>query len=598
MESGAPATEVDAMQLAPGHSFSDSERKLLQFEVRRQTRLTQESSSDQANTLGIDQLPEVGQDWGPFRLLYVLGEGTFAKVFLARQLDMASRLVALKLTFRESHESQLLSRLQHSAIVPIYSVHRVDNVFGICMPYLGCTTLADVLRDPKLLESTFSKSASAAESRSGHPTLLRELHLRQAMIDTAVANAEASTLRAEPLSAPIPASAKDIGMEGSTVKQGSSNTGVSMRDRSQNVDHRGIGSSGQRKHCGHLDFAWIGFQLAEALAHAHEKNVLHCDIKPANILLAEDGQPRLLDFNVAGALGESEVTDSQAIPVGGTIPYMSPEQRRSMETNEPIGPASDIYSLGIVLLEMIVQSSLDTKGRRSLLHPKSGKSDSDLEKRIRYLRSVASPALCAIVEKCLSQNPDHRYGSARELSEDLNAHYRSLPLVHLREPSVLERTQKWARRHPKVSSTASVGIVSVVLLLAACTLALWRGSQLDRMDRLQRLQTMAQKLPSVIAIWSASADDTSLKPILFSEFHSALLLGLNKKRGISISPELLEQSDEMRQVRQDLDFLIEMLADETEAMSSYDSKSNEAHSIPFASLMKSFDSQLKARERT
>ncbi len=508
---------------------------------------------------------------------------------------MASRLVALKLTFRESHESQLLSRLQHSAIVPIYSVHRIENVFGICMPYLGCTTLADVLRDPKLLESTFSKSASAAVSRSGPPTLLRELHLRQAMIDTAVASAEAeaSTLRVETHSAPSQADATDTGMEGSTAKKDSSNTEISMKDRSQNFDHRGMGSPVERRHGGHLDFAWIGFQLAEALAHAHEKNVLHCDIKPANILLAEDGQPRLLDFNVSGALGESEVSDSQAIPVGGTIPYMSPEQRRSMETNEPIGPASDIYSLGIVLLEMIVQSSIDNKGRRSLLHPKSGKSDSELEKRIRYLRSVASPALSAIVEKCLSQNPDHRYGSARELSEDLNAHYRNLPLVHLREPSVLERTQKWARRHPKVSSTASVGIVSAILLLAACTLVLWRGSQIDRMERLQRLQTMAQKLPSVIAIWSASADDTSLKPVLFSEFHSTLLLGLNKKKGNSISPELLQPSDEMRQVRQDLDFLIEMLADETESMSSFDSKSNEAHSIPFASLMKSFDSQLK-----
>ncbi len=80
-KAGAPATEFDAMQLAPGHPFSDSERKLLQFEVRRQTRLTQENSNDHAKTLGVDQLPEVGQDWGPFRLLYVLGEGTFARFF-------------------------------------------------------------------------------------------------------------------------------------------------------------------------------------------------------------------------------------------------------------------------------------------------------------------------------------------------------------------------------------------------------------------------------------------------------------------------------------------------------------------------------------
>ncbi len=75
----------------------------------------------------------------------VLGEGAFAKVYLARQHGMAGRLVALKLTFRQTHESHWLATLQHSAIVPIYSTHRVGEVNGICMPFLGNTTLADLL---------------------------------------------------------------------------------------------------------------------------------------------------------------------------------------------------------------------------------------------------------------------------------------------------------------------------------------------------------------------------------------------------------------------------------------------------------------------
>jgi serine/threonine protein kinase len=75
-----------------------------------------------------------------------LGHGAFARVFLARQPDLANRLVVLKVSNGFPGESQSLAQLQHTNIVPIYSQHRIGDLHVLCMPYLGSTTLADVLQ--------------------------------------------------------------------------------------------------------------------------------------------------------------------------------------------------------------------------------------------------------------------------------------------------------------------------------------------------------------------------------------------------------------------------------------------------------------------
>ena len=91
------------------------------------------------------QLPHVGERFGPFELTALLGQGAFGKVFLARQKSLSDRLVALKVTFGRPLEAQKLARLQHNNIVPVYSVHRRGKLSGICMPYLGSATLADLI---------------------------------------------------------------------------------------------------------------------------------------------------------------------------------------------------------------------------------------------------------------------------------------------------------------------------------------------------------------------------------------------------------------------------------------------------------------------
>ena len=93
----------------------------------------------------IDQLPVVGQRFAGFELVAVLGRGTFGRVYLASQGDLADRFVALKISPDLTGESRTLARLQHTNIVPIYSVHRVDSFQAVCMPFFGATTLGHLL---------------------------------------------------------------------------------------------------------------------------------------------------------------------------------------------------------------------------------------------------------------------------------------------------------------------------------------------------------------------------------------------------------------------------------------------------------------------
>ncbi|HEY1860453.1 MAG TPA: protein kinase, partial [Gemmataceae bacterium] len=92
-------------------------------------------------------LPEIGTVFLGFRLVAVLGEGAFGRVYLAEQGDLANRPVALKVATNIVGEAHTLAQLQHTHIVPIYSVHRATPFQAVCMPYFGATTLADVLQE-------------------------------------------------------------------------------------------------------------------------------------------------------------------------------------------------------------------------------------------------------------------------------------------------------------------------------------------------------------------------------------------------------------------------------------------------------------------
>ena len=156
--------------------------------------------------------------------------------------------------------------------------------------------------------------------------------------------------------------------------------------------------------------AAVALQIAEALRCAHERGVIHRDIKPHNILITESGDVKVTDFGIARAADATTI--SHPGDILGSAKYMSPEQAMG----EPVGPASDLYSLGVVLYEMLtgrVPFEADSRAGVPVKH---------VDERPRPLREVnpdVPEAIEALVMRVLAERPEDRYGSAAELIGEL-----------------------------------------------------------------------------------------------------------------------------------------------------------------------------------
>jgi serine/threonine protein kinase/Flp pilus assembly protein TadD len=364
-----------------------------------------------------------------FRVLRELGRGAFGRVYLARQGDLADRDVVLKLSGDLRGEPQTLARLQHTNIVPIYSVHRFGPLHAFCMPYFGATTFA---------------------------TLLEQLRSR-----------------------PAPP------VDGSWL--------LDQLGSGPNRAARGLRELAGRGYVGAV--LWLAARLADGLAYAHERGVVHRDLKPANVLLADDGEPMLLDFNLARdpALAQS----IQGAYIGGTLPYMSPERIAAFaESRQYTDPRDDVYALGLILYELLT-------GRPPVAVPKG-----DVEGVVaqltearrhpvpdpRKLNRAVSPAVAAILDRCLAPELAHRYQSARDLAEDLTRHLTNRPLVHAPNTSLAERFTKWRRRNPRVASAYTAVALAVVSLGAAFGVVIWQERALARTESLNNLHEFRSEL--------------------------------------------------------------------------------------------------------
>ena len=380
--------------------------------------------------------PEVGRWFLGFRLDAELGRGAFGRVYLARQGELADRPVALKVAPDMAGESRMLAQLQHTNVVPIYSVHRAGVFEAVCMPYLGSTTLADVI-------AGLGRQESLPDSGAGLVGTLADA---------------AST------AGPIAAD------DGAT--------------RPAATDRPAPPAVARLRSLGYAEAVLsIGGRLAEGLAHAHERGIVHRDLKPANVLFSDDGEPMLLDFNLAVASAPGRAP--AVAMVGGTLPYMAPEQLRAFRGDgSVVDGRADLYALGVILFELLAgrppfpirRGPVDAV-LGEMLADRAGPPPS-----CRRSNPAVTPAVDAIVARLLEPDAARRYRSAQDLREDIQRQLDDLPLRHAREPSWRERARKWARRHPRLSSSTSVALLSLALV-ATLAVGLWsRHRQVARLE--------------------------------------------------------------------------------------------------------------------
>jgi serine/threonine protein kinase len=240
---------------------------------------------------------DVGQQIDDFDLLLKLGKGSFGSVFLARQRSM-QRLVALKISRDRGTEPQTLAMLDHPYIVRVYDqrVLADQKLQLMYMQHIPGGTLQDVVEAAR---------QQAPALRSGKTT--------------------------------IEAVDRALDRSGESPPQGGPRRRLATASWPEAV-------------------CWIGSRLAAALEYAHQHGVLHRDVKPANVLLAADCTPKLVDFNVSFSSKLEGATP--AAYFGGSLAYMSPEQLEATNPDHAREPGelegrSDVYSLGVILWELL-----------------------------------------------------------------------------------------------------------------------------------------------------------------------------------------------------------------------------------------------------
>jgi serine/threonine protein kinase len=364
---------------------------------------------------------EAGERLGDYTIRERLGAGGMGVVYLAREArverDVALKIVRPDLLFfghgreRLQREIDAVARLKHANILPVYSAGEVAGVPFFTMEFVEGCTLSEVLG---YLNRRPPAELTAAALSSAVEELARKTGGERA----------ARRARAE---------------------FGSSWTEASFR---------------------------IALAVAEALEHAHERGVLHRDVKPSNVMLTRDGRVLLLDFGLAASSEQSELTLT-GFPVG-TLPYMPPERLRG--DPEPSGVKGDVYATGVMLFEVLTLRSPYLAANAEVTRARI------LEGNPPSLRSLNPQIPWDAETVCLTamdRDPARRYDSAAALAEDLANVLERRP-IHARRPGALLRARRFMERHPVASVAAALGFL---LLASATAFAVVEASNVRKLSR-------------------------------------------------------------------------------------------------------------------
>lgn len=246
--------------------------------------------------------------------------------------------------------------------------------------------------------------------------------------------------------------------------------------------------------CRALRLATLLAKVAEAVQYAHQRGILHRDLKPGNILIDQNGEPHVTDFGLAKRV-ESDRHLTLSGEIIGTPAYMAPEQATG--DYRQVGAAADVFSLGVMLYQLLT-------GRL----PFAGATPAEVFHSIVHEEppapSAVNPAvprdLETICVKCLEKNVGKRYGSAKAVADELNRFTAGEP-IEARPVGRTERLWRWSQRNPALASYAVATTLLLFMVVVGAPIAVWREAALRRQAEAQtnKSEQVAQFLKSVLA---------------------------------------------------------------------------------------------------
>ena len=302
-------------------------------------------------------------------------------------------------------------------------------------------------------------------------------------------------------------------------------------------------------------------QICAAVQCAHENLIVHRDLKPSNILITDDGSPKLLDFGISKVLQPLDGSSiTQTLTRRMTPAYASPEQVRG----EAVAPATDVYSLGVVLYELLtghrpykLKHQTPAEVERAICEQEPEKPSTAVnrvetenlpdgttvsrtpesvsasrEGQAEKLRRRLSGDLDNIVLMALQKEPQRRYLSVEELSDDIQRHLRHVP-VKARRRTLAYRSSKFVQRH---KTEVIAGGITIVVLLAAAGYTAWEQRRATERARAELISQRSggRRSVAVLGFKNLSARaDTAWLSTAFSEMLTTELSAGGKLRTIS-----------------------------------------------------------------
>lgn len=366
-----------------------------------------------------------------YRIVSRIGEGGMGVVYEAIQESLGRR-VALKVlpsalaqdakyVERFTREAQSAAKLHHTNIVPVFEVGGEDITLFYAMQFIEGHSLEELRKEIARLRQA---GESLAQSSISH-------------------------------------------LLGSSEHSRSSASGGS-----EHAQFRAYTKSVAR----------IGMEIADALAYAHAREIIHRDVKPSNLILDQQGTVWLTDFGLAKTV-DSDLTATG--DVLGTIRYLAPEGFKGKADQQ-----SDIYALGVTLFEMLtLRSPFDASNRAQLMQQivdHEPKRPRDIDERIPV-------DLETILLKAIDKNPAKRYSSAEQFGEDLRRFTADQPVL-ARRASWAEQTLRWMRRNVALTAAMFSMVVTIAVLVAATFAILGQKKRSDQnFERAEQQKELAEE---------------------------------------------------------------------------------------------------------